>query len=117
MEQENSVNEKNAEKLVRNIFTKLYSGIDQAYDRVPNKYISVCKNPHWYTKELLIYSSIADLGAYATNKIQQKIDEGINDKKIKSNHGFLLKAIKLIFNNYSGLPSEKFIKIVNSINV
>jgi hypothetical protein len=116
MEQENSVNEKNAEELVRNIFMKLYSGIDQVYKKVPNKYISVCKNPHWYTKGLLIYSSIADLGAYATNKIQQKIDKGISDKKIISEYRLLLKAIKLIFNNYSGLPSERFVNILSSIN-
>lgn len=111
-EQEYSLEGK-IEKIADNTFRKLYSGIDQLYEKYPDKYISICKHPHFHSKTALLYSSLADLAAYIPNKIQQKIDLGVPNHKIIKNFKSELNLIKTTFQNYSGLGSKELIQIIN----
>lgn len=106
-EQEYSLDIKAMNRIAQKLLDKLYSGLDYVYSKHPEKYISVLnKDVHFFSKKALLYSSLADLVAYGSNKIKQKIDSGIPIKKIKRNHFLLMKTIKSIFINYSGLPIE-----------
>lgn len=114
-EQEDDLNTKKYRDIGIRLFEKLYSGINQLYDRYPEKYISICKNPHFFSKQALLYSSLSDLIAYGGNKLQHKIDNGIPEKKIMIEYADLLKLIRNVFKNYSGLPSEKLITMINNV--
>lgn len=96
-------------------FEKLYSGIDQTLNNIKPKYLSICKHPHIFTKKALLFSSLADLVAYTSNKVQNKIDSNIPPQKIIKEYGLLLKLIKNIFSNYSGLASKEFVELINSV--
>ncbi|WP_438496641.1 hypothetical protein [Paenibacillus sp. IHBB 3054] len=94
-------------------FRKLYSGIDQLYERFTDKYISICKHPHFHSKTALLYSSLADLAVYVPNKIQQKIDSRVPKQKIMKNFKSELNLIKTTFQNFSGLGSNELIQIID----
>lgn len=114
MEQEYRIAPQNYNTVALKLFNKLYSGIDQIYALFPDKYISICKHPHFFTKKALLYSSLADFLAYSSNKLQNKIDLGISDAKIINEYGDLLRLFKVIFKNYTGLPSRKIVKLINN---
>jgi len=95
------------------LFRKLYSAIDSLSKSLPDKYISICKHPHFFTKKALFYSSLADFLAYGSNKLQNKIDLEINEKVIMKKYGVILRMFKIIFTNYSGLSSKKMIELIN----
>lgn len=114
-EQEYDLNPKKYRDIGLRLFEKLYSGLDQLYDRYPDKYISICKHPHFFSKQALLYSSLSDLIAYAGNKLQYKIDSGIPENKIMGEYLNLLKLIRNVFKNYSGLPSKELITMVNNV--
>lgn len=109
-EQEYSLD--NYHNVGKKIFNKLYAGIDSLSQRLPEKYISICKHPHFFSKKALFYSSLADLLAYGSNKLQNKIDSEINDNKIMEKYGVILRLFKSFFVNYSGL-SSKMIELIN----
>ena len=48
LEQEYDLNPKKYRDIGIRLFEKLYSGINQLYDRYPEKYISICKHPHFF---------------------------------------------------------------------
>lgn len=77
------------------------------------KYISICKHPHFIKKDAILFDSLADLVAYASNKIQNKIDKNIPHNKIIKAYRPLLIAIKRIFANYSGLSSTELVNLIN----
>lgn len=114
-EQEYSLNVSKYDSIVNKLFQKLYSGIDQVYSKFPEKYISVCKHPHFFQRGLF-YSSLSDLLAYSSCKLQNKIDLGISEKKIIKEYMPVLKLFKAVFYNYSGLSSEKLIELIQSVN-
>ena len=62
-----------------------------------------------------MYSSLSDLIAYATNKIQHKIDVGVPEKKILNEYAELIKLVRKVFYNYSGLSSKELFNMVNII--
>jgi hypothetical protein len=99
----------NAGKLIRN----LYSGIHYIDLKFPERYISICKYPLFYSKKALLYSSLSDLVAYASNKIQNKIDTGVPKKKIQNEYNVLLSIIRRVFKNYTGLESKELIELIN----
>jgi len=111
-EQEYSLDGK-MENIADITFRKLYLGIEQMYKRFPDKYISICKHPHFHSKTALLHSSLADLAAYVPNKIQQKINFGIPKQKIIKNFKSELNLIKSVFQNYSGVGSKELIEIIN----
>ena len=113
MEQEYSLDEKTYHSVAMKLFNKLYSGINQLYSMVPDKYMSICKHPHFFTKKALYYSSLSDFLTYNSNKIQNKLDSGISDSKIMKEYKVPLQLFKNIFTNYSGLSSEKLIELIN----
>ncbi|MDO8141772.1 MAG: hypothetical protein Q6358_09770 [Candidatus Brocadiales bacterium] len=113
MEQEYSLEPKTYHNVAMKLFNKLYSGIYHLYSRMPDKYMSVCKHPHYFTKKALYYSSLSDFLAYSSNKIQNKIDSGISDSKIMKEYKITLQLFKSIFTNYSGLSSNKLIELIN----
>lgn len=98
----------------RKYFEKLYSGIAHTKSE-QTKYFSVCKHPHFFTKNALLFSSISDLLAYGSNKLQNKIDSGVPHKKIIRQHRRLISLMKSVFNNYSGMPSKDLVNIFNDI--
>lgn len=112
MEQEYSLGPKTNHNVGLKLFQKLYSGIEQLYSNNPNKYISICKHPHFFTKKALFYSSLSDFLAYGTNKIQNKIDLGISDSKILKEYRVILQLFKSIFSNYSGVSSDKLFELI-----
>jgi hypothetical protein len=115
-EQEYSLQKrKDLEVAANKLFTDLYSGLEQVFAKEPKVYISVCKHPHFFTKHALLYSSLSDFNAYSTNKIQNKIDEGVPTEKIIKEHSVILKMIKDLYKNYSGLPSKEFIDLLKSV--
>ncbi len=117
LEQEYDMNNpKKYEENARVTFNKLYWGIEQLYNMHPDKYISICKHPSFFSKRALLYSSLADMVAYASNKIQQKIDSQIPISKIQKQYKPLLIAMKKIFQNYSGLSSEMLIELINKMH-
>lgn len=77
------------------------------------KYISICKHPHFIKKNAILFDSLSDLIAYASNKIQNKIDKNIPHNKIIKAYKPLLIAIKKIFANYSGLSSIELVNLIN----
>jgi hypothetical protein len=97
IEQEYDLNPKKYSAISIRLFEKLYSGITNLYERHPDKYISICKHPHFFTKQALLYSSLSDLVAYVANKIQHKIDGGVPEKKIMGEYAELLKLVRNIF--------------------
>ncbi|MGY0375260.1 hypothetical protein [Clostridium sp. JNZ J1-5] len=114
VEQEYDINNPSKYKdIAEKLFLKLYSGINQMSRRFPNRYISICKHPNFFSKKALLYSSLADLVAYSSNKIQHKIDIGVPKKKIQKEYSTLLKTIQKIFVNYSGLSSKQLVEMVN----
>jgi hypothetical protein len=114
VEQEYDLNPSKHKDVALKLFEKLYSGINQLYDKFPEKYVSICKHPHFFSKRALLYSSLGDLIAYTSNKIQQKIDVGIPEKKIVKEYAELLKLVRVTFKNYSGLPSRELINMVEN---
>ncbi len=114
MEQEYSLEPKTYQSVAMKLFNKLYSGIDNLYLRVPDKYMSICKHPHFFTKKALYYSSLSDFLAYSSNKLQNKIDTGISDTKIMKEYKVILQLFKSIFFNYSGLSSSKLIELIRN---
>lgn len=117
-EQEDSLDAKSIDKIAKKLINKLNSGLVSIFKKHPEKYISVLnKSVHFFSKKALLYSSLSDLIAYATNKIQQNIDLGIPLKKIQKKHLILLKTIKSIFINYSGLPSKEIINMLDNIQL
>jgi len=99
----------NAEKLIKN----LYSGIHTMELKFPDRYISICKYPLFFSKKALLYSSLSDLVAYTSNKIQNKIDTGVPKKKIQNEYNILLSIIRRVFKNYTGLESKELIELIN----
>lgn len=115
VEQEYELSPKKYEDIARRLFDKLYSGINQLYEKYPEKYISICKHPQFFSKQALLYSSLADLIAYVANKIQHKIDVGIPENKLIKQYAELLQLVQNVFQNYSGLPSRELINMVNNV--
>jgi len=74
---------------------------------------SVCINPFVFTKEALLYSSLADLVAYVSNKVQSKIDHGVPEKKIMSQYQDMLSLIKAVFRGYNNLSSQKLVDLID----
>jgi hypothetical protein len=116
VEQEYDLNPGKYKDVALKLFGKLYSGINQLYGEYPNKYISICKHPQFFSKQALLYSSLGDLIAYVSNKIQYKIDFGVPAKKIMKEHAELLKLVRNVFKNYSGLPSRELINMVDNVH-
>jgi len=116
VEQEYDLNPNKYRDIALKLFEKLYSGINQLYEKYPDKYISICKHPHFFSKQALLYSSLGDLVAYVANKIQHKIDVGVPENKIVGEYAELLKLMRNVFKNYSGLPSRELINMVNNVN-
>jgi hypothetical protein len=113
IEQEYSLDSKTYLSVGRKLFKKLYSGVDTLHSIIPDKYISICKHPHYFTKKALYYSSLSDFVAYSSSKIQNKIDAGISDSKIMKEYKIILQLFKRIFANYSGLSSKKLIELID----
>jgi hypothetical protein len=113
MEQEYSLEPTTYKAVARKLFHKLYSGIDTLCSQLPDKYVSICRHPHFFTKNALYYSSLSDFLAYSSNKIQNKLDSGISDSKIMREYRVILQLFKSIFTNYSGLSSDKLIDLIN----
>lgn len=112
-EQENSFEYKSiSNKRFINDFDRFYSGINQFENNI-DKYLSICKHIKYFTKNALLFSSLADLVAYATNTVQNRIEAGIPEKKIIKNYGLLLKTIKKVFSNYENLSSPEIINLIN----
>lgn len=114
IEQEYSLEPTTYKNVAEKLFKKLYSGIDSLYSRIPDKYMSICKHPHFFTKKALYYSSLSDFLAYSSNKLQNKIDAGISDSKIMKEYKVVLQLFKSIFINYSGLSSSKLIELIRN---
>lgn len=95
-------------------FQKLYGGIEQLSEE-QNKRFSICKHPHFFTKDALFFSSVSDLLAYGGNKLQNKIDKGVPDKKIIKEHQELLQLLNKTFDNYFGMSSQKLTNLVGSV--
>lgn len=114
-EQEYDLNPKKYRDIGMRLFQKLYSGINHLYDRYPQKYVSICKHPHFFSKKALLYSSLSDLIAYAGNKLQHKIDSGVPEIKIMAEYADLLKLIRNVFMNYSGLASKELVTMINNV--
>lgn len=98
-------------KMIDGEFKKLLSAIHMS-NIVSGKPQSVCKHPHLFTKNALLFSSLTDLVAYTTNKIELKINAGIPLKKIDKEYGNLLFLIKSVYTNYSGLASETLKELI-----
>ena len=113
MEQEYSLEPRTFRNVAIKLFNKLYSGIDHLYSVLPDKHMSICKHPHFFTKKALYYSSLSDFLAYHSNKIQNKLDSGISDSKVMKEYKVPLQLFKNIFANYSGLSSNKLIELIN----
>jgi hypothetical protein len=94
---------------------RLWTGIDYILKAFPDKYISICKYPMFFMKRSLLMSSLADLVAYVSNKVQNKIDNRIPLKKIRDEYYLFLKLIKDVFNNFSGLTSKELIEIIDNV--
>jgi hypothetical protein len=88
-------------------------GMQYLHEKFPDRYISICKYPQFFSKKALLYSSLSDLIAYASNKIQNKIDIGVPKKKIQLEYNILLKMMRKVFINYSGLGSKELIELIN----
>jgi len=115
-EQEYSLSIKSMNRIAKRLIGKLNSGIDHINNKYPEKYISILKYPLFFSKKALLYSSLSDLVAYVSNKIQHKIDSGIPIKKIQKEYSILLKLVKNIFINYSGLSSKDIINLIDNTN-
>jgi hypothetical protein len=112
-EQEHSM-DGDLDAIGRNYFEKLYGGIEQLSEETDKKF-SICKHPHFFSKNALFFSSVADLLAYGGNKLQNKIDKGVPRKKIIKEHKVLLETMKKVFDNLSGMPSPELAEIVSSV--
>lgn len=114
-EQEYSLDYKSiSNKLFFNDVERFYAGISQLEGNV-DKYLSICKHIKYFTKKALLFSSLSDLVAYSTNKIQNKIDSGVPEKKIIRNYGLLLKTIKQVFSNYKNLSSPEIVNLIDKV--
>jgi hypothetical protein len=89
-------------------FDKLMRGVTQL-EELSQRRISVCRHPTFFTKQALLYSSLADLVAYATNVVQQKLDAGLSSKKVAKRHNDILTLIRRAFLNYSGVACRDLI--------
>jgi hypothetical protein len=74
---------------------------------------SVCTNPFVFTKKALLYSSVADLVAYASNKIQTKIEIGVPEKKIMFQYKEIISLVKTVFRGYGNLTSRELIHLID----
>jgi hypothetical protein len=95
------------------LIAKLYSGLQQM-PHYTSKYFSICKHPRTFTKEMLLWSSLADLVAYGTNKIVFRQQRGVPDSKIlkQADSELMMSLLKEIFVNYSGLPIRDLVRQV-----
>lgn len=101
------------DEYVRLIHKSLWIGIDTIKKAFPNKYLSICKFPQEFSKRNLIKSSVSDLAAYASCKLQSKIDNGIPLKKIAKEYELLIKACNDCF-KVKVYPSLKFVDLVSN---
>lgn len=111
-EQEHSMNG-NLRSIGESYFNKLHSGIKHISTRQDKKF-SICKHPHFFSKQALFFSSVSDLAAYGTNKIQNKIDNGVPNRKIVKEHKALLRTLNKTFDNKSGMGSKELVALVSS---
>jgi hypothetical protein len=107
-EQENNL----TDKYGQNLILRLHQWI-QGSEVVKNSGHSVCTNPFVFSKKALLYSSLADLVAYASNKVQAKIASGIPEKKILSEYKELFSLIKTIFKGYDNLTSQELVRLID----
>jgi hypothetical protein len=96
----------------RNLVLRLHQWI-QGSEVIKNSGHSVCINPFVFTKKALLYSSLADLVAYVSNKVQTKIDHGVPEKKIMSQYKEMLSLIKAVFRGYDNLTSQKLVHLID----
>ena len=94
-----------------NLILRLHQWI-QGSEVIKNSGHSVCINPFVFTKKALLYSSLADLVAYVSNKVQAKIDNGVPEKKIISQYTEMLSLIKAVFRGYDNLTSQKLVHLI-----
>lgn len=107
-EQGNNFTEKHGQDLIQ----RLHAGI-QSSEGIKRFEHSVCLNPFVFTKKALLYSSLSDLVAYVSNKVQQKIDHGVPPKKITRQYGELFSLIKSVFQGYGNLSSRELIHMID----
>jgi hypothetical protein len=107
-EQENNL----TDKYGQNLILRLHQWI-QGSDVVKNSGHAVCINPFVFSKRALLYSSLADLVAYASNKVQAKIESRIPEKKILLQYNELLSLIKTVFRGYGNLTSRELIRLID----
>ncbi|TET06179.1 MAG: hypothetical protein E3J83_06360 [Candidatus Atribacteria bacterium] len=116
-ELQDSLETRSINKIAKKSIDKFDSGLKFIFEKYPEKYISILKRVLTFEKQALLYSSLSDLIAYATNKIQRKINLEIPLKKIQKNNLLLLKTVKSIFKNYSGLSSKEIISMIDNIQL
>lgn len=111
MEQDRSLERFENSTAIRE-FDKLYSGL-YGCPEIKNYGHHVCKHPHITTKvDDVLHSSLADLAAYSSNKIQGKIDAGVPINKIGRRYSRILKLLKRTFYNYSGFGSAELERLI-----
>lgn len=91
-EQENNL----SAHLVESHVSRLYNGLRHC-KVLQDKQISICKHPFFFSKKALLYSSLADLVAYANNRLQAKLDQGIPTDKIKNSNRELIETVRAVF--------------------
>jgi hypothetical protein len=107
-EQENNLTENYGEELR----LRLHQWI-QGSEVIKNAGHSVCLNPFVFTKRALLFSSLADLVAYGSNKVQTKIEKGIPENKILTQYGDILSLVKAVFTGYGNLTSKELIHLID----
>ena len=107
-EQENNL----TDKYGQNLILRLHQWI-QGSEVVKKSGHAVCTNPFVFSKKALLYSSLADLVAYASNKVQAKIESGIPEKKILLQYTELFSLIKTVFRGYDNLTSRELVRLID----
>ncbi len=113
VEQEHDIGPSKYERVAQLLTRKLRFGIDQMCMQYPDKYFSICKYPQFFSKRAFFHSSVSDLAAYTTNKIQSKIDAGVPNHKILKEHSFLLRLVKKTFKYYRAMASEQLVDLID----
>lgn len=100
-----------SKEYAQRLIARLYSGLQQTPD-FTSKYFSICKHPRIFSKDMLLWSSLADLVAYGTNKILSRQQRGVPDSKIlkQTDSRLILSLLREVFANYSGLPIRNLIR-------
>lgn len=83
--------------LAHEYVNRLYEGLTQCFV-LKRMLASICRHPVFFSKKALFCSSVADLAAYANNLVQQKIDNEIPLKKIKSRYKDIMDFTMQVFN-------------------